>query len=193
MDPDYICKAIDFQYNERKYDERGWCTFEEAVSDEMIVRLNPNMRAALEVLPPKKVVLGDVREHDIVMWAETRVETIVERIVGATFTGAGDQKKVIALYMDYAERISQAVLPLITMLPQDKPKPMLNFQAPAVLLSSPIPIRLASSQLVLLRHQSGTQFGAVGRAVAKWCACWLAASSNSRTTRACRRFCHGSR
>ena len=42
--PPSICKAIDFQYNERQYDDRGWCTFEEAVPDELIVRLNPNMR-----------------------------------------------------------------------------------------------------------------------------------------------------
>ena len=177
--PAAICTAIDFQYNERGYDERGWCTFEEAVSDELIVRLNLNMRAALEALPPKKIVLGQSSACDDAKWADTRVVTVVKRIVKATFTGAGDKLKVIALYKKYAERISQATLPLMTILPQASRHalPMATRAAepqtklPSVSLEPLEPLRLASGQLVLLRdgEGGGTQFGVVdanGRKVA---------------------------
>ena len=116
--PTAVCASIEFQYNERKYDERGWCVFEEAVADELVVRLNANVRSALEALPPKKIVLGEAPPRDDPMRADTRVETVVERIVAATFTGAGDKAMVISLYKEYAERISRAVLAVMVMPPQ---------------------------------------------------------------------------
>ena len=60
----HLCDGIDTLFNERSYDDRGWCIFESAVSSELIVRLDafPRMREALAVLPSKMLQLSEA--HD---------------------------------------------------------------------------------------------------------------------------------
>ena len=56
---EHIAGGVDTLFNERAYDERGWCVFEWSVSGELILRLRayPRMRAALDALPPKVLAL----------------------------------------------------------------------------------------------------------------------------------------
>ena len=55
-------------YNERPYDERGWCVFEDAVSHELLARLGaaPRVREALDALPSKVFVLRSGRRFRVV-------------------------------------------------------------------------------------------------------------------------------
>ena len=48
------------EYNERPYNDRGWCSFEGSVSVELIARLSkyPKMEALLNSLPPKLLSLS---------------------------------------------------------------------------------------------------------------------------------------
>ena len=52
----HIADGIDTFYNERPYDNRGWCCFEGSVSSELLSRLNayPRLQDALATLPPKR-------------------------------------------------------------------------------------------------------------------------------------------
>ena len=73
-------------------DGRGWCTFESAVSSELLVRLQayPRLRATLEPLPPKLLELSRARPPRPIDLAEEALEgregRVVERIRQATFT-----------------------------------------------------------------------------------------------------------
>ena len=124
-----ICAGVSLMYNERSYDGRagaqgleddhgrGWCVFEDAVSDEVVARLNPRARAALAPLPPKKLRLvsglppapvePDASE------LQGRVAHVISRVERATFTGSGDKARVVALYREYTESISGALLKVL--------------------------------------------------------------------------------
>ncbi len=89
-----LCDGVDFLYNERDYFERGWCCFEDAVSFELLARLNPKTQALLDRTlsdRPKVFALGaDMDPSPIPLEAAplaTRIASITERIESATFTG----------------------------------------------------------------------------------------------------------
>ena len=100
-------------YNARPYDERGWCCFEDAVSSELLVRLNPKLQNLLnetladrpKVLlltsagPPKNVAAHRDELHGRVLRVESRIRA-------SHFTGKGDKELVIELYRKYAARIA---------------------------------------------------------------------------------------
>jgi hypothetical protein len=116
-----LCDGIDTLYNERPYDERGWCVFEDAVSHELLARLGavPRVREALDALPSKVLVLRSGRPSEPCA-APTgeladRVERVVARIAGATFTGKGDKDTVPALYREYVTRIVGVVQPVLAL------------------------------------------------------------------------------
>ena len=116
-----LCDAVDTLYNERPYDERGWCVFEDAVSHELLARLGavPRVREALDALPSKVLVLrsGRPTEPCVAPTGELaeRVERVLTRIAGATFTGKGDMDTVPALYREYVTRIVGAVQPVLAL------------------------------------------------------------------------------
>jgi hypothetical protein len=106
-----LCDGVDTLYNERPYDERGWCVFENAVSYELLARLGavPRVLEALDALPSKVLVLcsGQPTEPGVAPAGqlETRVAEVVTSIERATFTGKGDKDTVPTLYRDYVARI----------------------------------------------------------------------------------------
>ncbi|KOO28318.1 ankyrin repeat and sam domain-containing protein 6 [Chrysochromulina tobinii] len=116
-----LCDGVDTLYNERPYDERGWCVFEDAVSHELLARLGavPRVREALDALPSKVLVLrsGRPTEPCVAPTGELaeRVERVLTRIAGATFTGKGDMDTVPALYREYVTRIVGAVQPVLAL------------------------------------------------------------------------------
>ena len=95
----------------------GWCVFESRVSTELISRLSafPRMKATLDLLPPKVIVLSS--EHDPKpLQLEERtgnggrhVEEALQKIEDATFTGKGDKPMVKDLFRRY-EPLSRAAL-----------------------------------------------------------------------------------
>ena len=116
-----LCDGVDTLYNERAYDERGWCVFEDAVSHELLARLGavPRVREALDALPSKVLVLRSGRRTEpcVAPTGELadRVERVLARIAGATFTGKGDKDTVPALYREYVARIVGVVQPVLAL------------------------------------------------------------------------------
>jgi hypothetical protein len=113
-----LCDGVDTLYNERPYDERGWCVFENAVSYELLARLPglPRVREALDALPSKVLVLrsGQPTEPGVAReQRETRVAKVVASIERASFTGKGDKAMVVALYRKYVARIIGVVQSVI--------------------------------------------------------------------------------
>jgi Ran GTPase-activating protein (RanGAP) involved in mRNA processing and transport len=161
-----LCDGVDTLYNERPYDERGWCVFENAVSYELLARLRavPRVREALDALPPKALVLrsGLPTEPGVAPAGqlETRVAEMVASIERATFTGKGDKDTVPALYREYVGRIVgvvQSVLALVSggsmVAPAELP-PLPQVDAPAA-----SPLRLAEGQPLLLLTWQGSDAG----------------------------------
>ena len=106
-------------FNDRPYDDRGWCRFEEAMSTEAVARLAyyPALRVLLSTLPTEKIVQFDMDgtsrpvrvEADDQNGMRSRIEAVVEGIQAATFTGKGDKPTVINLYLDYCAKIGSAI------------------------------------------------------------------------------------
>ena len=90
--PRPVALAADVFYDERPYEGRGWCSFESAVSGELVVRLQliPSLRDALHALPPKMLSLSSERPPQEVDIRDTqlasRVTSVVNGIQKATFT-----------------------------------------------------------------------------------------------------------
>ena len=91
-------------------DGRGWCCLEDAVSRELITRLQPYPRVAniLQTLPAKVLVIDDgvpVPPPDLeVANLADHVESMMERIRQAAFTSGKDSKEVPRIYQDYVKR-----------------------------------------------------------------------------------------
>ena len=174
----HISGGVDTLFNERSYDGRhgeagldddegrGWCVFESAVSGELILRLSaiPRVKAELDKLPPKMLQLRSGCPLETVDLSagrlETRVDEVVARIEGATFTGKGDKAMVVGLYKKYVDRIAgalQRVLPKMlasdsaTAAPSELPPPV---DAPAA-----APLRLAEGTPLLLLAWQGSGVG----------------------------------
>jgi Ran GTPase-activating protein (RanGAP) involved in mRNA processing and transport len=160
-----LCDGVDTLYNERPYDERGWCVFENAVSYELLARLRtvPRVREALDALPSKVLVLrsGLPTKPGVAPTGqlETRVAEVVSSIERATFTGKGDKDTVPALYRDYVARIVGVVQSVLatsgsgTAAPVELP-PLPQVDAPAA-----SPLRLAEGQPLLLLSWQGNGAG----------------------------------
>jgi len=95
-------------YNERAYEERGWCVFEDAVVASLLsrVRCFPKIQEALETLPPKLFVQqDDGRLMAGTLSADVDLETFASRLHAAKFTGKGDEEVVLQLFKtEYVER-----------------------------------------------------------------------------------------
>ena len=162
-----LCGGVDTLYNTRPYDDRGWCCFEENVSSEVLSRLAvyPRLRDVLKSLPPKLLALRSDGEPEQVELAASDVghrrTRVIEAIRKATFTGKGDKDKVIRLYEKYAEGILGKVQETLGKLQIDDAVAPSTIPMPTVRFEARQPLHLASSHIVLLRHQDTTQFGVV--------------------------------
>ena len=157
-------QGVDTLYNERPYDERGWCVFENAVSYELLARMRtvPRVRAVLDALPSKVLVLhsGKATEPGVAPAGqlETRVADVVSSIERATFTGKGDKETVPALYREYVGRIVGVVQSVLALQYVDRsvapvgPPPQVD--APAALA-----LRFAGGQPLLLLSWQGSGAG----------------------------------
>jgi len=89
-----LWSGLDTLYNERPYDDRGWCCFEDIASVELILRLAsfPEMRDALSVLPPKVLsISADGTPQPLVLHDQHEgghVLRAVERILKVAFPAA---------------------------------------------------------------------------------------------------------
>ena len=136
------CAGVDTLYNERPYDARGWCTFESAVSSELLVRLRANPRTVdilheLDALPPKLLQLRSGEPSRAVDLDEEvlngRATRIVAKIQGATFTGKGDKVTVPSLYRTYATEIAAALhRTLAQRQPRSHAEPLAHPQMPII-------------------------------------------------------------
>jgi hypothetical protein len=162
--PELCDHGVDTLYNERPYDERGWCVFENAVSYELLARLRkvPRVREALDALPSKVLVLrsGHLTEPGVAPTGqlETRVADVVSSIERATFTGKGDKDTVPALYREYVARIVGAVTSVLALAAGSATvalaEPLPQVDAPAAW-----PLRLAEGQPLLLLSWQGNGAG----------------------------------
>ena len=113
--------AVFLEWNARAYADRGWTTFETAVSTEAMARVAfyPNQKAVLDGLPPKLIEIdGEIDGAEAVVAlaadyapdadATRRVARMRASINEATFTGSGDKQVVVRLYNDYVVRMSSA-------------------------------------------------------------------------------------
>ena len=144
------------EYNERAYYQRGWCSFEDAVSSKLLVRLDayPRMADALCALPSKVLVLADGVATAVEVQRgglAGRVEQVVERIAATTFTGNADRETVPMLYKDYVARIAnvlqqtlaEGLADIVDSAFETRTMPLIDSpQAP--------PLRLSPGQLVLV-------------------------------------------
>eukprot|EP00900_Chrysochromulina_parva_P019272 jgi/Chrpa1/27346/Chrysochromulina_OHIO_Genome00027313-RA len=164
--PELCDDGVDTLYNERPYDERGWCVFENAVSYELLARLPavPRVREALDALPSKVLVLrsGQPTEPGVAPAGqlETRVAEVVASIERASFTGKGDKAMVVALYRKYVARIVGVVQSVLafasgsgTAAPAELP-PLPQVDAPDAAA-----LRLAEGQPLLLLSSQGSGAG----------------------------------
>jgi hypothetical protein len=113
-------------YNERPYDERGWCIFEDAVAREALrlensmVNTSPSNKRSVAYLQvpdlflklPSKIYLLSTTGADTVTVSHVsdkqRNKAIKERIEAAHFTaGKQDKDAVHVLYSDYVNKISR--------------------------------------------------------------------------------------
>mmetsp|Transcript_12225 Transcript_12225/g.36116 ORF Transcript_12225/g.36116 Transcript_12225/m.36116 type:complete len:394 (-) Transcript_12225:262-1443(-) len=113
--------ALFAAWNSRPYEERGWTTFESAVTTEVVARAAyfPRQHEALSRLPPKLIeideapprILHNLSEEGGVgeeQGAGPRIERIRARINAARFTGRGDREVVAKLYSDYITIVNNA-------------------------------------------------------------------------------------
>ncbi len=106
-------------YNDRDYENRGWCCLETGVSGEAIAyaQYYKGLDAVLKRLPPKIIEIdGDgprVADADEVGGGDEgrgpRIERVRASIKAAKFTGKGDDKVVVGLYNVYIVKISTAM------------------------------------------------------------------------------------
>ena len=99
------------EYNSRPYDRRGWCIFESAVSVEMVCRASGHRRGNLNPGDPD-AIMNAMPRHKVYQvspegeWSSAfpkhqNFATVASAINAAIFTGKGDQKKVLEMYLDF--------------------------------------------------------------------------------------------
>ena len=116
--------AIFTLWNNRPYSERGWTTFESAVSTEVVARAYyyPKTRRVLERLPPKLIDIDhDVQVEPVAVpeaeimaggekgGAKARIDRVREALCTAVFTGKGDRDKVVNMFNTYVDKMIDAL------------------------------------------------------------------------------------
>ena len=108
-----LCTFAVLAWNDRAYDGRGWCVFEEGVSVELIARLEtyPKMKAVLDALPPKVLALSSKAPPKPVAVSadDARFARVTGKIEKATFTGPSDKPLVVGIYREFVERITRVL------------------------------------------------------------------------------------
>ena len=102
-------RPLDFagMYNDRAFDERGWCVFEDAVVTSLLCRLRalPKLQAILDTLPPKLFVQDEGSLEPRELNDDVSVASFTVRLQAAKFTGKGDEVVVVNLFKsEYVER-----------------------------------------------------------------------------------------
>ena len=114
--PDGVA-ALFCAHTDRSYAERGWTTFESALSVEAISRLEyyPQLAAALSTLPPKLVEIDGEQPVAVEVMgsgdegAGPHIRAVRAAIRGAKFTGPEDREVVLRLYDTYIMQIGNAM------------------------------------------------------------------------------------
>ena len=107
-------------HNGQPYDQRGWTTFESAVSTEALARVAhfKGLKAVLAKMPPKLVDIDgneprEAKEAAVSGPTDEGVGRRIERVRGsiraATFTVKGDANVVLGMYADFITRISNTL------------------------------------------------------------------------------------
>lgn len=106
----FVC----FEYNDRPYDDRGWCTFEDAVSIEFLGRSakpgNTAMRMAMAGPKRAKVyqIGGGADPVAAAPSGPQDVNTVQRHLEAATFIGKGDRKLVLDMYKHFQLEAAKA-------------------------------------------------------------------------------------
>ena len=107
-------------YNERSYEKRGWCCFEEGVAQVVVAHLAkqgrmgelPTKHATAEECRPKLIALGDdgrAEPHVPTLSSLDLLEDVQRRIERALFTGESDRKDVVDQFDSFSSIISRGV------------------------------------------------------------------------------------
>ena len=106
-------------YNERSYEKRGWCCFEEGVAQVVVAILAkqgrmgelPAKHATAETHRPKLIALGEdgPEEHVPTLSSSELLEDVQRRIARALFTGESDRKNVVRQFQTFSSIISRGV------------------------------------------------------------------------------------
>ena len=112
-----ICGGIDTLYNERPYEDRGWCCFEEGVAMVVVAYLamHPSLYTDVEAFRKKLIVLGsdgvgqphaaELSPSKLLATVQKRVENVKETF----FTGENDRKVVLRLLCEFTWMVSRGV------------------------------------------------------------------------------------
>ena len=99
-------------FNERAYEDRGWCELEDRVTREAVGRSHQpgfeEVRELLEAAPLAKVyVISDEASPALVqeVAAPQRPQEVLDAIEVATFTSGADKPVVAQMYRDYRDEI----------------------------------------------------------------------------------------
>uniref|UniRef100_A0A7S2JMI1 Uncharacterized protein n=1 Tax=Haptolina brevifila TaxID=156173 RepID=A0A7S2JMI1_9EUKA len=98
---------VSLEFNDRPYDDRGWCVAEEIFATECLLRVELPLMAR-----PKAVSLSEGGEATLLRPRPRHPTDIEEAIGRATFTGSGDRKTVLQIYLTYQMRLDAASFPL---------------------------------------------------------------------------------
>jgi len=112
--------AIFESYNSRRYEERGWCCFEEGLAQVVVAHLAqqasegrlPKEHSAAEQTRPKLIALGDdgaAQPHKAEHTPNKLLETLQARIEAAKFIGEEDRSKVNKQVLEFMWLISRGV------------------------------------------------------------------------------------
>ena len=107
-------------YNSRRYEERGWCCFEEGLAQVVVAHLAeqaskgriPKKHSAAEEKRPKLIALeddGTAQPHEAEHTPNTLLEELQARIEDAKFTGEKDRPKVNKQVDEFMWLISRGV------------------------------------------------------------------------------------
>ena len=108
-------------YNDRLYEMRGWCCFEEGVAQVVVAHLAkqgrlgelPAKHATAEACRPKLITLGDdgrSEPHVPKLSPLDLLEDVQRRIERALFTGESDRKNVVQQFQEFSSIISRGVV-----------------------------------------------------------------------------------
>lgn len=165
---DHVCGGINYLYNDRAYDDRGWCCSEDNISSELTARLEsvPKIRRGLEALGRPKMFeisskLDKARPIETANLGSDasadRVDRSLKRIELAHFTaGLKDKQLVVNMYKNYVSRLA-GILQTAIINVQDSGHEGLTELTSGLLPPMPTtvtdvtaaPLRLAEGQLLL--------------------------------------------